>query len=195
MSDSDKEIFKEYVGVNPEDITLNIGNEKNTILDKESLDLYKKALTAQKFIELQGKMPGEPADEIIEEEEEEIIETLGDKLFKEINSKKHKDFLAKKLPNTVQLKTREELLAIRRGQLKTATGEEKKALEATIDRLKNTKNELFTWKDQEAEPITAYDPYNNLSLGNILTTYGNYGQTVNNKLRLNASDDFSDLKE
>jgi len=224
MSDSDKEIFKEYVGVNPEDITLNIGNEKNTILDKESLDLYKKALTAQKFIELQGKMPGEPADEINEEEKEEIIETLGDKLYKEINSikinqakkvfneggrgpitesksirsanvKKHKDFLAKKLPNTVQLKTREELLAIRKGQLKNATGVEKTNLEARIDRLEKTKNELFTWKDQEAEPITAYDPYNNLSLGNILTTYGDYGQTVNNKLRLNASDDFSDLKE
>tara|TARA_R110002110_G_scaffold406099_1_gene625695 strand:- start:3381 stop:5354 length:1974 start_codon:yes stop_codon:yes gene_type:complete len=63
MSDSDKEIFKEKVGVYPEEISLQIGEEKNTILDKESLDLYKKALTAQKFIELQKQMPGEKVNE------------------------------------------------------------------------------------------------------------------------------------
>ena len=62
MSDSDKEIFKEKVGVYPEEISLQIGEEKNTILDKESLDLYKKALTAQKFIELQKQMPGEKVE-------------------------------------------------------------------------------------------------------------------------------------
>jgi hypothetical protein len=62
MSDSDKEIFKEKVGMYPEEISLQIGEEKNTILDKESLDLYKKALTAQKFIELQKQMPGEKVE-------------------------------------------------------------------------------------------------------------------------------------
>jgi hypothetical protein len=63
MSASDREIFKEKVGVYPEKISLQIGNEEGTILDKESLDLYKKALTAQKFIELQKQMPGEKVNE------------------------------------------------------------------------------------------------------------------------------------
>jgi hypothetical protein len=62
MSASDREIFKEKVGVYPEKISLQIGNEEGTILDKESLDLYKKALTAQKFIELQKQMPGEKVE-------------------------------------------------------------------------------------------------------------------------------------
>lgn len=59
MSDSDKEMFKDKVGVYPEEISLQIGNAEGTLLTKESLETYKKALTAQKFIELQKKMPGE----------------------------------------------------------------------------------------------------------------------------------------
>ncbi len=62
MSDSDKEMFKDKVGVYPEEISLQIGEEQGTILDKDSLDLYKKALTAQKFIELQKQMPGVAAE-------------------------------------------------------------------------------------------------------------------------------------
>ena len=62
MSDSDKEMFKDKVGVYPEEISLQIGEEQGTILDKDSLDLYKKALTAQKFIELQKQMPGIAAE-------------------------------------------------------------------------------------------------------------------------------------
>ena len=62
MSDSDKEMFKDKVGVYPEEISLQIGEEQGTILDKDSLDLYKKALTAQKFIELQKQMPGIEAE-------------------------------------------------------------------------------------------------------------------------------------
>lgn len=62
ISDSDKEMFKDKVGVYPEEISLQIGEEQGTILDKDSLDLYKKALTAQKFIELQKQMPGVAAE-------------------------------------------------------------------------------------------------------------------------------------
>mgnify|MGYP003673629367 CR=1 FL=1 len=57
MSDSDKEKFFELTGVKPEDISLEIGQEDGTILNKESLETYKNALTAQKYIELQNQMP------------------------------------------------------------------------------------------------------------------------------------------
>ena len=59
MSEADKKIFKEHVGLAPEEITLQIGNAEGTLLTEESLETYKKALTAQKLIELQKKMPGE----------------------------------------------------------------------------------------------------------------------------------------
>ena len=62
MRGSDREMFKDKVGVYPEEISLQIGEEQGTILDKDSLDLYKKALTAQKFIELQKQMPGIAAE-------------------------------------------------------------------------------------------------------------------------------------
>ena len=62
MRGSDREMFKDKVGVYPEEISLQIGEEQGTILDKDSLDLYKKALTAQKFIELQKQMPGVAAE-------------------------------------------------------------------------------------------------------------------------------------